>query len=248
MAPSSSISIDDALVIRAVVEHTILPQVPRSGGGVVARIEDLRKLPCTGRPSRDTPCRIPDHWQQFRVPNPRGWPGLIENDQQRKELVASLEERNTLGHPLPKIDHPQVVLIPVDRRTEARQHNRSVVIVAGLFRRWAARAHVWHVYVWEPVWLWLGVRAGENRWLVASAERRRNGHQLNLLRRNFLIPISLRLLAPAYFTTTELSAMRPRSSLVVILWIPRSERPHQRGLRRRRPDDAPGDLPFDSAG
>lgn len=126
----SAMRTDDALVLRAVIEHTIVPAVERLNSGrsraTVVLIEDRSSPLCINSPSSGAPCRIPEHWQQFLVPNPaHGWPGMIDSDQRRSELVSSLEARNALRHALPAIDHPAVVMIPVDRSEEARQRYRE---------------------------------------------------------------------------------------------------------------------------
>jgi hypothetical protein len=128
--PASALNRDDALVLRAVIEHTILPAVGRSMSGrnpaTVVLVGD-RSLPlCKNDPARDTPCRIHDHWRRFLVPDPaRNWPGLIDNDRRRSELIDSLEARNALPHALPAIDHPAVVLVSADRSEQTQQQYRE---------------------------------------------------------------------------------------------------------------------------
>jgi hypothetical protein len=126
----SASRVDDALVLRAVIEHTILPVVRQSTSGrnraAVVLIEDRNSALCKKSPETDTPCRIPDHWQQFLVPNlVRGWPGMIDDVRRRRNLVEALEARNSRTRALPPIDHPAVVLIPVDRSEEAQQRYRE---------------------------------------------------------------------------------------------------------------------------
>jgi hypothetical protein len=130
-SPASTLGVDDARVMRAVIEHTLVPVVRESNAGrrnraAVVLIEDRSSPLCRNNPERDTPCRIPEHWNQFLVPNlPRGWSGMIDDAQRRKDLVESLEARNRLSRALPAIDHPAVVLIPVDRSEEAQQRYRE---------------------------------------------------------------------------------------------------------------------------
>jgi len=50
---------------------------------------------------------------------------MIDDGQRRRDLVESLEARNALPRALPLIDHPAVVLMPVDRSEEAQQHYRE---------------------------------------------------------------------------------------------------------------------------
>jgi hypothetical protein len=50
---------------------------------------------------------------------------MIDSDQRRSELVDSLEARNALRQAVPAIDHPAVVMIPIDRSEEARQRYRE---------------------------------------------------------------------------------------------------------------------------
>lgn len=118
VSPPSARTVDDALVLKAVVEHTILPAVRRASDGSPAPLALIadRSIPlCKNNPTRDKPCRIPENWQQFLVPDPAGTsPGLIDNEQRRRELVQSVEARNLLPHALPAINHPSVVLIPAD--------------------------------------------------------------------------------------------------------------------------------------
>jgi hypothetical protein len=93
----STVNVDDALVLRAVVEHTILPAVLRSNSGrnrsVLVLIEDRSSTLCQSQ-ALESPYRIPAHWQQFLAPNAAGTAlGMITDDQRRRELVASLEAR-----------------------------------------------------------------------------------------------------------------------------------------------------------
>ena len=125
-ARASTISVDDALVLGAIIEHTILPEVRRSNSGrnraVVVLIQDRSLALCRNSQEPQTRCRIPEHWRQFLVPNPaRGWPGMIADDRRRQELVESLEARNAVAHALPATGHPAVALIPADPSKEARQ-------------------------------------------------------------------------------------------------------------------------------
>ena len=130
VAPGSAIGDDDALVLRVVIEHTLVPAVERSNSGrnraTVVLVED-RSIPmCTKPRVSDAPCRIPDQWQQFLRPNvERGWPAMVDNDRRRSELVDSLETRNALSHPLPAVNHPAVVLIAAGPSPEARERYRE---------------------------------------------------------------------------------------------------------------------------
>lgn len=132
VSPASA-AVDDALVLKAVVEHTVLPEVRRASSGTnpapVVLIAD-RSIPlCKNNPGSDKPCRISDHWQRFLMPNPEGtWPGLIDNEQRRRLLVESLEARNAVPQALPAIEHPAVILIPADRSEEARQQYREQTV------------------------------------------------------------------------------------------------------------------------
>jgi hypothetical protein len=128
--PGTATGVDDALVLTAVIEHTILPEVRKSnavrGRRTVVLVEDRSSPLCEESPGRGTPCRIPDQWQQFLAPDSaRGWRGMIDNDRRREELVASLETRNGTARALPVIDHPSVVVIPVDRSEKAQRKFRE---------------------------------------------------------------------------------------------------------------------------
>ena len=129
--PSIDPTTDDALVLRAVLEHTILPRVRQSSegraGDFVALLKE-RSTPLCTNPPRNGTCRIPDPWRPFLVPNDRQWPGLVENERRRNELVASLEARNTSTHALPAIDLPAIILIPADRVAEMRQRYRQQTV------------------------------------------------------------------------------------------------------------------------
>jgi hypothetical protein len=122
-------SADDALVLRAVIEHTIVPAVRRSFGNkpaTVVLIVNRTSSLCGNRAAAETPCRVPDHWQQFLVPNPKvGWRGLIDNEQRRRQLVESLEARNAASEAVPSIDHPAVVLIPSEGIQKAQRQYRD---------------------------------------------------------------------------------------------------------------------------
>ena len=102
---------DDALVLRAIIEHTILPEI-RKPGGVrakegIALIAGQTRGMCNASP----PCHIPEQWQRLLVPDPaRGWPGLIADGRTRQATIASLEARNATAQPLPPLDHPRVVV------------------------------------------------------------------------------------------------------------------------------------------
>ena len=128
--PASASSVDDPLVLRAVVEHTILPVARRSKSSSdrasLLLVED-RSIPlCKDGPGREKPCRIPDDWQQFFAPNPApGRRGMIDDDRRRGELVASLEARNAVAHALPAIDHPSVVAVPGDHSEKAQRAHRE---------------------------------------------------------------------------------------------------------------------------
>jgi hypothetical protein len=50
---------------------------------------------------------------------------MIDSDRRRSELVDSLEMRNASPYPLPVIDHPAVVLIPIDRSEQAVERYRE---------------------------------------------------------------------------------------------------------------------------
>ena len=125
---------EDAAVLRAVLERTIIPAVRRAksvqNGEVIALVVDRSSSLCQNR-QPGTPCRIPYQWRQFFEPNSLGWPGLAAGDdwfglfdeeykqkaladdeRRRKELIESLEARNAASYPLPTISHPLVVLIP----------------------------------------------------------------------------------------------------------------------------------------
>ena len=159
-ARASTISVDDALVLGAIIEHTILPEVRRSNSGrnraVVVLIQDRSLALCRNSQEPQTRCRIPEHWRQFLVPDPaRGWPGMIADDRRRRELVESLEARNAVAHALPATGHPAVALI-------------RVIICARLFLR-RARPRLRVVWVWESLWLLVVIRARENRWCLAGA-------------------------------------------------------------------------------
>ncbi len=126
----AAIGADDATVLKAVVEHTIVPEVERSNSGrnraAIVLIEDRSSPLCIDSAASGARCRIPDHWQQFLIRNQsRGWPGIIEGDQRRRELVDSLEARNALRHALPAIDQPAVVMIAVDPSEEALRSYRE---------------------------------------------------------------------------------------------------------------------------
>jgi hypothetical protein len=127
---ASASSVDDALVMRAVIEHTILPEARQSKArgdrAAVLLVEDRSSPLCDDGPGRGTPCRIPDQWQQFLAPNPaRSGRGMIDDDQRRTELVASLEARNAVAHALPAIGHPSVVSIPGDRSEKTQRKYRE---------------------------------------------------------------------------------------------------------------------------
>jgi hypothetical protein len=129
-SPAAAGSVDDPLVLKAVVEHTILPEARRSKGGgdpaAVLLVEDRSSPLCGAGPERGTPCRIPDDWQQFLASNPpRGRRGMIDDDRRRDELVASLEARNAVAHALPAIDHPSVVAVPVDHSEKTQRAHRE---------------------------------------------------------------------------------------------------------------------------
>ena len=128
--PAAPGSADDPLVLRAVVEHTILPEARRSKAGgdpaAVLLVTDRTTPLCDPASRRETACRIPDDWQQFLASNPpRGWRGLIDVDRRRGELVASLEARNAVAHALPAIDHPSIVAVPADHSEKAQQTHRA---------------------------------------------------------------------------------------------------------------------------
>jgi hypothetical protein len=138
---------EDAAVLRAVLEHTIIPAVRRASsrhsGEVIALVADRSSSLCKN-PQPGTPCRFPYQWRQFLEPNSRGWPGLAAGDdwfglfdeeyrqkaladdeRRRKELMESLEARNAASYPLQTISHPLVVLIPADRRPEMEELYRE---------------------------------------------------------------------------------------------------------------------------
>lgn len=117
---SSASGAEDAMVLRAVIEHTIIPEAAKVNSGrnraAIVLLEDHSGPLCIGKTVSSGPCRIPEQWQQFLQPNlSRGWRGMISSDQRRRELVASFEARNAVPHALPAINHPAVVMIAVDR-------------------------------------------------------------------------------------------------------------------------------------
>lgn len=121
---------DDGVVLKAVVEHSILPEAERAISKAnlapIVLIEERSVALCIDNAASTAPCRIPDHWQQLLIPAPsRGWPGMIGSDKRRRELVASLEARNALRHALPAIDHPSAVMIAVERSEEALRSYRG---------------------------------------------------------------------------------------------------------------------------
>lgn len=121
---SSASGAEDAMVLKAVIEHTIIPEAAKVNSGrnraAIVLLEDHSGPLCIGKTVSSGPCRIPEQWQQFLQPNlSRGWRGMISSDQRRRELVASFEVRNAVPHALPAINHPAVVMIAVDRREEA---------------------------------------------------------------------------------------------------------------------------------
>ena len=112
---------DDALVLEAIIEHTILPEVLRSGGVRAKEAIVVVAGQTQGMCNASPPCRIPEHWHRFLTPAvARGWPGMIADDKTREAAVASLEARNATPQPLPALDHPRVVL------TAARPLSRDI--------------------------------------------------------------------------------------------------------------------------
>jgi hypothetical protein len=113
---------DDALVMAAVLEATILPAYRLANSGTsnpLAVVSETSPL-CVKVPPGPTGCRIPEPWRQFLVPDTaRGWSGLVADDGTRKELVASFEGRNAESHPLPLSAYPGIVLLDLSKDSPA---------------------------------------------------------------------------------------------------------------------------------
>lgn len=126
LSPNPNQEHDDPLVLQAVLEYSFIPEVKRMigstvSGAVLVLVVD-HSIPLCKRREQGMPCRIPEAWQTLLIPNaPRGWAGLIDNDETRRSLVASLEARNGEAHALRLIDAPAVVLISSDNREKALQ-------------------------------------------------------------------------------------------------------------------------------
>ncbi len=113
---------DDGLVLAAVLEHTILPTHRRtkSGAGVPLTLVSPTIPMCTQPPAGQTRCRITDQWRRFLEPDAAGKrPGLVADDRTRRELIESLEARNTESHPLPVIKHPDVEWFDRDKNSSS---------------------------------------------------------------------------------------------------------------------------------
>ncbi len=117
---------DDGLVLRAVLEHTIVPEHRRTNAGaeplkVVSETSPL----CVEPPAGQSQCRIPEHWRQFLEPNAaRSWPGVVSDERIRRDLVASLEARNTKSHPLPLSTFPGIGLLDLRKDPPANPLDR----------------------------------------------------------------------------------------------------------------------------
>jgi hypothetical protein len=115
-------STDDAGVLKAIFEQTIVPEIKKRGSvadGAVALVADYS--PMCRKSGPDAPCQVPDRWQSFLAPNREtGSPGLIENARERRELVESLRTRNSSGRKLPTISHPAIVWVSENREKQVR--------------------------------------------------------------------------------------------------------------------------------
>jgi hypothetical protein len=114
---------DDPLVLAAVLEHTILPAHRRrynaATGAPLALVSETSPM-CPARSVGQSSCLIPDQWHGFIDPDQKAkWPGLVADDQARRELVGSLEARNREPHPLPLSAFPGVVLLSPSQTSPA---------------------------------------------------------------------------------------------------------------------------------
>lgn len=85
LAGQSEPTRDDALVLAAVIEHTILPAVRNASSRVsrtpVAIVNGQSIALCKERSTNQTKCAIPESWRMFLVPDAaRNWPGLVPDD------------------------------------------------------------------------------------------------------------------------------------------------------------------------
>ena len=80
LAVQSDPTRDDALVLAAVIEHTILPAVRNASSSVsraAVAVVNGRSIPlCKERPTNQMTCAIPESWQKFLGPMRRA-AGLV---------------------------------------------------------------------------------------------------------------------------------------------------------------------------
>ena len=113
-ATQPQVTVDDALVLRAIIDHTILPEIRRSGSARANEGIALVAGQTSGMCSASPPCRIPEQWHRLLTV-----PGLIDKSGETlvgkgviimERMIASLEARNAQPQPLPSLDHPRVVM------------------------------------------------------------------------------------------------------------------------------------------
>ena len=117
---------DDALVIAAVLDATILPAYRQANTGTSAPLLVVSETsPLCMQDVRPSECRIPEQWQRFLQPDlARRWPGLVAEERIRKELVTSFENRNRQSNPLPLSAHPGTALLDLSKDPPANALDR----------------------------------------------------------------------------------------------------------------------------
>lgn len=120
-APRSTSDVDDAAVLRAALEHTVLPDIGRKLDSRVHRValvsEDTLDRRYTMPPTADWVDRLAG-------PAGTGRP-MVEGATVRHQLVSSFEQRNAASTKVPPLDHPEIVLVPVARAKEFRSKYRN---------------------------------------------------------------------------------------------------------------------------
>lgn len=124
--PQTTYHVDDAAVLRAVLEHTVLPEIRKHTSGrlqnPIALVWD-RTVAVRGKDEPPDGRRLTtEGWSVRLAPNPAAhWPGMVEGVTVRRQLLESFELRNAVVHPVPPIEHPEVLLVPTHRAKEIHE-------------------------------------------------------------------------------------------------------------------------------
>jgi hypothetical protein len=127
---------EDRSVLATVLEATVLPVHRNTKSGATEPLAVVNETTPLCMERRENRCRIPEHWVQFLSPDAaRKWVGLFPDERTRRQVVASLEIRNTESHPLPLSQFPGVVFVDLRKNPPANtldQHYRRKLGAASL--------------------------------------------------------------------------------------------------------------------